>query len=244
VRDTELAELVDLAEADLAVALARAEEADARADEAESGLELERETQSELLAEREDLVRRLRYAEATLRERGDSPEPPPGEEPFIPDFCQDVVDYAGLEFGQIVLGPRVREGAEQLDEHAEPAWARKALRALEALQAYAEAKSSGADGSFWNFCEGAASLSVVPTSWIAMQESETTDQNPRFRALRTFEVDAVVDQSGTIYMPAHIKLEKGGNPSPRIHFHDDTDGSTSKVHVGWLGPHRDSKSKS
>jgi hypothetical protein len=28
-----------------------------------------------------------------------------------------------------------------------------------------------------------------------------------------------------------------------MHFYDDTDGPTGKVHVGWLGPHLDSKSK-
>lgn len=242
VRDGGLSELVDLAEAELADALNGLKAAHGRADEAESGLELERETQSELLAEHEDLVRRLRYAEARLRERGDSAEPPPGEPPFIPDFCQEVVEYVESRFDRLVLGAGVGEGAEQLDEHAEPAWARKALRALEALQAYAAAKADGATGSFWAFCDGAASLSVVPTSWIAMQESESTDQNPRFRALRTFEVDALVDESGLVYMPAHIKLEKGGNPSPRIHFYDDTDGRSGNVHVGWLGPHRDNKS--
>lgn len=43
-------------------------------------------------------------------------------------------------------------------------------------------------------------------------------------------------------MPAHIKLEKGGSPSPRIHFHDDTDGATGEIHVGWFGPHRNNKS--
>ena len=75
-----------------------------------------------------------------------------------------------------------------------------------------------------------------------MKESETTDQNSRFRGLRTFEVDETVAPSGSIYMPAHIKLEKGGSPSPRIHFHDDTDGATAKIHVGWFGPHRNNKS--
>lgn len=240
--DSELAELVDLAEDELLVARTSLAEADARANEAESGLELERETQSELLAEREDLVRRLRYAETALRERGESPEPPSGDAPFIPDFCQDVVDHVAERFDRLVLGPRVREGAEQLDEHAESAWARKGLRALDALQQYAEARASGTQCSFWAFCEGASSASLVPTSWLSMKESETTDQNSRFRGLRTFEVDEMVAPSGSIYMPAHIKLEKGGSPSPRIHFHDDTDGATGKIHVGWFGPHRNNKS--
>jgi hypothetical protein len=77
-----------------------------------------------------------------------------------------------------------------------------------------------------------------------MAESETTDQNERFRELRTFTVDGAVVADGRIYMPAHVKIEKGGNPAPRIHFHDDTSGATGKIYVGWFGPHRDSKSKS
>lgn len=240
--DSELFELVDAAEDDLAAARASLAAADARANEAESAMELERETQSELLAEREDLLRRLRYAQTALRETGASVEPPIGDAPFVPDFCQDVVDHAAAHFDRLVLGARVREGAKQLDEHAESAWARKGLRALDALQQYAEAKAAGTQCSFWSFCEDGSSVSLVPTSWLSMKESESTDQNSRFRGLRTFEVDPLVDPSGSIYMPAHIKLEKGGSPSPRIHFYDDTDGATGKIHVGWFGPHRNNKS--
>lgn len=239
--DSELLELVDVAEDELAAARASLAATDARANEAESALELERETQSELLAEREDLIRRLRYAQTALREAGASVEPPASEVPFVPDFCQDVVDHAAVRFDRLVLGSRVREGAEQLDEHAESAWARKGLRALDALQQYAEAKAAGRQCSLWTFCESASSASV-PTSWLSMKESETTDQNARFRGLRTFEVDPLVAPSGSIYMPAHIKLEKGGSPSPRIHFHDDTDAATGKIHVGWFGPHLNNKS--
>lgn len=180
-----------------------------------------------------------------LRERGESPEPSgDGEEPFVPDFCEEVVEYAAARLDRLSLGPAVNEGAGELDQHAEPAWARKALRALDALQAYAEWKAVGAEGNFWTFCADAESLSVLPTTWLSMQESETTDQNPRFRSLRTFAVDEAVDDAGSVYMPAHIKLEKGGNPAPRIHFYDDTDGPTGLIYVGWLGPHRDNKSKS
>jgi len=116
-------------------------------------------------------------------------------------------------------------------------------RALDALQAYAAAKGAGADGDFFNFCKSGESLSVVPTSWLSMQESESTDQNPRFRSLRTFEIDTAVEPSGSVYMPSHIKLEQGGYPAPRIHFFDDTGGTTGKIYVGWLGPHLDNKAK-
>ena len=243
VRDTDLVELIDVAESDLAAAVGRAEEAERRADEAEGQLELERETQAELLAEREDLVRRLRFLESEGRKRGESVAIASSEPAFVPDFCEEVVEHARDRFDMLVLGAQVDGGAQELDQHAQPSWARKALLALEALQAYAEAKAAGAGGNFWTFCDRADSVSVVPTSWLAMAESETTDSNERFRELRTFSVDEQCSSDRSMYMPAHIKLEKGGYPSPRIHFFDDTAGPTGKIHVGWVGPHRDSKSK-
>lgn len=39
-------------------------------------------------------------------------------------------------------------------------------------------------------------------------------------------------------MLAHLKIsEGGGNLAPRVYFHDDTSGSTGKVHIGLVGPH-------
>lgn len=70
-----------------------------------------------------------------------------------------------------------------------------------------------------------------------MHESQTTQQNDRFRAERTFRVPHDVEASGECYMGAHIKLRKGGQPAPRIHFYDDTAGETGKIHVGWYGDH-------
>ncbi len=34
-----------------------------------------------------------------------------------------------------------------------------------------------------------------------------------------------------------IKLEKGSDPAPRLHFWDDTGGRTSRIFVGYLGRH-------
>jgi hypothetical protein len=45
-------------------------------------------------------------------------------------------------------------------------------------------------------------------------------------------------------MEEHIKIEQGGSPCPRIHFYDDTRGSTGRIHVGWFGDHLDSAAKS
>jgi hypothetical protein len=38
-------------------------------------------------------------------------------------------------------------------------------------------------------------------------------------------------------MEAHIRIGSGKPPAPRMHFHDDTSGSTGKIYVGHLGPH-------
>lgn len=38
-------------------------------------------------------------------------------------------------------------------------------------------------------------------------------------------------------MDEHVRLEKGSDPAPRIHFYDDTGGATGKVYVGYLGRH-------
>ncbi len=76
-----------------------------------------------------------------------------------------------------------------------------------------------------------------------MSESESTDNNDRFRQLRTLPLDEAACGDEKTYMPAHIKIEQGGYPAPRIHFHDDTGGSTGKVHIGYFGVHLGNKSK-
>jgi hypothetical protein len=56
---------------------------------------------------------------------------------------------------------------------------------------------------------------------------------------RIFGVDVRVRADGKVLMPAHCKIaEGGGRLSPRLYFYDDTKGTTKKVHVGFIGPHR------
>lgn len=189
------------------------------------------------------LVRRL---EQQVREAGDTVTV--DEEPvedFEPAFCEEVLAEAREKHPLVVLPATLDDGVADLDRHMNESWARKAWRALSAMQAYAEAKRAGtAEGmnllSYLQTGEGP----TVPQGWVALSESETTDRDRRFRGLRTLPVDPRVDASGEIYMPAHIKIQKGGMPCPRIHFYDDTDGATSCIHVGWFGDHLDNKSKS
>jgi hypothetical protein len=57
-------------------------------------------------------------------------------------------------------------------------------------------------------------------------------------------ISAEAVPEGRVYMEAHIRIEMGGTPCPRIHFYDDTAGTTGKIHIGWFGDHLDSFSKS
>lgn len=84
---------------------------------------------------------------------------------------------------------------------------------------------------------------VLPTRWVGLHESVLVRTNQRFRALRTLPVAEEAVAEGRIYMESHIRIELGGTPCPRIHFYDDTNGVTRKIHVGWFGDHLDSFAK-
>jgi hypothetical protein len=60
---------------------------------------------------------------------------------------------------------------------------------------------------------------------------------PKLREARIFPVPAAVDPARRAYMAAHIKIQQGGTPCPRIHFHDDTAGTNGKIYVGYIGDH-------
>ncbi|MEW2373898.1 hypothetical protein AB0940_31750 [Streptomyces sp. NPDC006656] len=115
-------------------------------------------------------------------------------------------------------------------------WAGKTWVALRALDAYAEQSHNGFKGAFYDFCT--APLPGVqgwPAKQVAMSEgSATMDQ---FGSQRIFPVPETVDPSGCAVMEAHLKVDSKGATSPRIHFLDDTKGTTQKIIVGYIGPH-------
>src|SRR6185312_63442 len=177
-----------------------------------------------------------------LAKAGAVEELEPAEERFDPDFCGDVPE-AAADLPGVAFPESQWSDADALDTHMSSAWAKRAWRAFRAMSSYASAKSDGSfDGNLRDYCAGGRD-EAMPVGWISLNESETTNNNDRFRALRTFPVDPAVDASGLVYMPAHIKIVAGGYPAPRIHFHDDTGGATRKVHVGYFGEHLDNKSK-
>lgn len=120
------------------------------------------------------------------------------------------------------------------------AWGNTTWRGLRALAAYAKDRAEGWNkGDFWQWCTSGPPLGWPATSKkLSMTESESVQNNDKFRRARVFKVDRAVDDSGEIMMLAHLKIsEGGGNLAPRVYFHDDTAGSTGKVHVGLIGPH-------
>lgn len=211
---------------------------------AEETLESERETAAATERENDDLRRRVAWLERRFEELGTPAEPTPEEEePFDPDFCGDVPPAVAARLSGLAFPKAQWTHSDNLDTHISASWAKRAWRAFKAMDAYARAKAAGQfDGNFRDYCDGGRP-DAIPVTWIALSESESTDNNDRFRQLRTLPLDIAVCGEATTYMPAHIKIEQGGYPAPRIHFQDDTGGRTGQVHIGYFGVHLDNKSK-
>ncbi len=227
----------------LSLEQARDQERELR-DRNEKTLEGERETAAATEHENDDLRRRVAWLERCMQEQGSLAEPTPIEDhQFDPDFCGDVPAEVARRFSSVVFPKSQWNHADDLDVHTSAAWAKRAWRAFKALDAYATAKANGSfAGNLRDYCKD-GSPSAIPDTWIALSESETTDNNDHFRSLRTLPINPAVCGDSQIYMPAHIKIDQGGNPAPRIHFYDDTSGTTGKIHVGYFGAHLDSRSK-
>jgi hypothetical protein len=196
----------------------------------------------EAASEAESLRRRVKWLEQRAADMGDyvaGTETPATEIPTVAADCVEALDMAKAHLSMVAVG-NTEGTAAALDQNPKAAtWGRKAWQALCALQSYAEAKASGeVTGNFLSFCRSPLpAADVIPTEWVAAGESETTTNNPRFRQARTFPVPVEVSGDGHAYMEEHVRLEKGSDPAPRIHFWDDTRGRTGKIYVGYLGRH-------
>lgn len=200
----------------------------------------------ELLGELDRLRGHVRYLQGKLAEFDQAAANAVlGDDPFVPEWCAEVVDEARKRLQHVVIPDVVRAGAEALDEHVDASWARRAWSSLQALDDYAKAKQSKFRGDFFMYCEqGVDGAAKIPTRWVGRHESRSTKTTERFRELRMLPVATEVSADGRMFMEEHIKIEQGGTPAPRIHFYDDTGGATKKVHIGWFGDHLDSRSKS
>lgn len=166
--------------------------------------------------------------------------PTPGEDEIVTvTSCEEALIYADAGLSYVIIGDTA-EPAEAIDRHSKgPIWARKAWDSFQSLQSYAIAKSDGSfQGNFLTYCQSSSPLGHrIPADWVALHETELVDNNPTYRSARVFPVSVEVDPAGEVYMDQHIRLEKGSDPAPRIHYHDDTAGATGCIYVGYLGRH-------
>lgn len=199
-------------------------------------------SQDEALRELDSAQRRLAFLEREFRDRGEM-VPSPEEDEEYPDDIRwsiQVLELADEYLHGLVLSHGIRNRCGDLDEqHAAPITARRAWRALRALNDYVSAKRDGrSKGNFLDFCrETPAGYVSFPANDVAMVESAGTLARRELREARMFQVPSNVDPTGIVLMQAHVKVAGVGNLSARLHFFDDTSGSTGKVHVGYLGPH-------
>jgi hypothetical protein len=233
--------------ADMETALALAEEAQRDLESATAQVETLTADMEERLIEVYEaqqeaagLRARVRHLELRLAEAG-TPAWSEVPEPAIPETassCEGAISLAKRYLQRVAIADSATAGAQELDEHPDPeVWADRAWRSLRALDCYASDKVAGFKGDFSMWCRDSGSIDAVPTTWVAMAESDSTVQNERFFRARVLQVDPAVAPSGEVYMPAHIRIGSGGHPAPRLHFHDDTLGATGRIHVGHLGPH-------
>jgi hypothetical protein len=166
----------------------------------------------------------------------------PGEQhdgiPGPVDSPSDAVRLAREHLGRVVIPDTAIEHIDEIDRAPNRgAWGRMTWRALRALNTYAEESIS--TGDFWDWCATSGHAYAWPATpkKLAMSESDTAMTS--YREDRRFPVDPNVSDAGSVLMESHCKISEGGGPlAPRIYFHDDTDGVTGLIHVGYIGPHR------
>jgi hypothetical protein len=195
---------------------------------------------AEAVANARKFKERVRWLETRLAASGQPAYGLGTEEPdFEPTSLMDTLNMARETLAHVEIGD-TDTAATKLDL-AYPTltrvWAAKTWDALRALDAFAKARSSGQFvGGFYEWCKSTADL-TISAGMVAMSESQTVHTNGKYSTSRTFSVPEEVHASGRVLMEAHIKIRKGGSPAPRIHFHDDSGGSTGKVWVGHVGDH-------
>lgn len=163
--------------------------------------------------------------------------------PAIPpkvDSCREAVSNVRQFLDLVEIGD-TNEAVGELDGYQQSSiWANKAWQGFRTLEIYARSKNDdNFNGNLYNFCVQPPNncQPLIPEHWVAMQEGANTDEDPQRYGARLFPVPENVNKEGQVYMCAHLKLEQGGYPAPRIHFYDDTSGPTGKIFVGYFGKH-------
>lgn len=154
-----------------------------------------------------------------------------------PDTFAELLERCG-SLERVVFTGDV-DVTQDLDRHGNRRlWAGKTWEALLVLEDYAririvEAFSRDVSGYLFDTPAGCRTFSA---NRHAALESDTVQQNPRYRAARQLRVPADVDPSEQTFMGAHFKIAQARSVSPRMHYLDDT-AKTGQIYVGYIGPH-------
>lgn len=134
------------------------------------------------------------------------------------------------------------EGAEQIDErYTVGRYNDQIWQYVRTLYSYARLKKQGEfKGSFQMYLNSPMTDGEkVPLKHYAAGESSSVKNRREWREMRMLPVPKAVDPSGYAYMEAHFKPSRSDAFAPRVHFYDDTAGSTGKIYIGYVGRHLD-----
>jgi hypothetical protein len=152
----------------------------------------------------------------------------------IPESFEELVKRIS-EFQTLSYVGRI-EDPMALDEHTGIATAiTNAWNTLRTLASYAELKLDGSfSGGFMNYTRG-ESKGFLKIPEFKPSESETVNNNPKFRRQREIPVPTEVDPSGVIVCQMHVDLQNVNN-HPRMYFYDAT-GKNGQIYIGYIGEH-------
>ena len=184
---------------------------------------------------------RKRVHDLTMQTRqlvgGVAAAPVTAVEPITGGGIREAVLGAVQLLGGVAIPESAMQHIEALDRESREGWREKVLGGLQALNEYATDRGDFPGNYYQWVQQGMGKDSAIGAKNVAMKDSETTAAAKSTSKARLFEIDPIVTGDSWMQMEAHLKFGTGTPNAPRIYFHDDTRGSTGKVHVGFIGPH-------
>lgn len=105
------------------------------------------------------------------------------------------------------------------------------------LRDYMIAVESGFSGNVYMYLNSPdVTGRKCPANRHKSNESETVQNNTRFRKERTFKVPEEVDPSGTLFMTKHFAPTHRDQNAPRMYYEVETQ-NTKKAYIGYMGVH-------
>jgi hypothetical protein len=166
-----------------------------------------------------------------------STSPTLGQGDVLRSTITETIAAVRLHSKFVVVPQSAEQSIDVLESSASSGvWATDLSRLFVSMERYAHAVSQGTfKGDYMLWCQDKGDYS---TQKVAMRESDPTQNDHALRAKRVFDVATAVDPTGMKLMLSHVKIQlRGGSQIPRLYFHDDTRGSTGKIHIGFIGPH-------